>query len=64
MKTTLSFLVVSVTERLVIEGNTPVFDTTLSRYTADKSVQLITIRGNPWKVGTKVDFEEMPPKEP
>lgn len=55
----LSFKVVSITESQLCGTN--VFDTTLKLYCSDDTV---TFRGNPWKVGTKVDFEVVKAEDP
>lgn len=58
-RNTLSFEVESIREYQVGketgEGVT-VFDTTLRFYVSDER---LTIRGKPWPIGTKVDFEEI-----
>lgn len=47
----LSFEVVAITEKR--SGSVSYFETTLRYYMTSES---ITIRGNPWPVGSKVDF--------
>jgi len=47
----LSFEVVAITEKKA--GSVSYFETTLRYYMTD---QTITMRGNPWLVGSKVDF--------
>lgn len=54
----LSFKVVSITESQFC-GIT-VFDTVLKMFTSD---EILTIRGRPWKVGTKVDFKWVNPED-
>jgi hypothetical protein len=47
----LSFEVVAITEKN--SGSVSYFETTLRNYTTSET---ITVRGNPWRIGSKVDF--------
>lgn len=55
----LSFKVVSITETQLC--GTSFFNTVLKMYSSDDT---LVIRGNPWKVGTKVDFKLVNAEDP
>ncbi len=49
-----SFCVEAIEERKIY--GVQIFDTKLREYVTD---EIITIRGRPWKVGDKIDFQEI-----
>lgn len=57
-QTCLSFYVEEISERVMVLGPKmiTVFQTKLKHYTSGET---ITIRGKPWKLGTKLDFHEI-----
>jgi len=54
-KNTLSFEVIAIRERRPYDVS--IFDTKLRLYTTGET---ITVRGKPWKVGSKIDFAARP----
>jgi hypothetical protein len=55
-RVSLSFEVVEIVTRHSPHTTVVVHDTRLRNYVTD---EILTIRGNPWPVGAKVDFQEL-----